>query len=161
MIVVYTSDLHGNKELYSELFELAEDRRAQAVIIGGDMLPMGGSFQYSLVEQKDFIFFYLEPEIRGFLSKAPQATIYAMLGNDDWGASNTHLKNLEGQGILSLLHGRRHALGDNYELIAEYRSDLLNGITILTNKLHNFIAIPYYAWSNRGKSEMITWIPRD
>lgn len=117
MIIVYTSDLHGNKEHYSELFELAEDRRAQAVIIGGDMLPIGGSFQYSLVEQKDFIFSFLEPEIKGFLSKAPQATIYAMLGNDDWGASNTHLKNLEGEGILHLLHGRRHRLGDGYELI--------------------------------------------
>ena len=55
MIVVYTSDLHGNKELYAELFELAEERRAQAVIIGGDMLPMQGSFQYSLLEQKDFL----------------------------------------------------------------------------------------------------------
>lgn len=117
MIVVYTSDLHGNKELYSELFELAEERGAQAVIIGGDMLPMQGSFQYSLLEQKDFIFSYLGPKLRGFLSKAPQATIYAMLGNDDWGASNTHLKNLEGQGILRLIHGQRHALGDRYDLI--------------------------------------------
>ncbi len=117
MIVVYTSDLHGNKELYSELFELAEEKRAQAVIIGGDMLPMRGSFQYSLLEQKDFVFSYLGPMLRGFLSKAPQANIYAILGNDDWGASNTYLKNLEGQGILRLLHGRRHALGDSYELI--------------------------------------------
>jgi Icc-related predicted phosphoesterase len=117
MSVVYTSDLHGNKELYSELFELAEARGAQAVVIGGDMLPIRGSFQYSLLEQKDFIFSYLEPQIKEFLSKAPQTTIYAMLGNDDWGASNTHLKNLEGQGILSLLHGRRHALGDRHELI--------------------------------------------
>ena len=117
MIVAYTSDLHGNKELYSELFELAEERRAQAVIIGGDMLPIRGSFQYSLVEQKDFIFSFLEPELRGFLSKAPQTTIYVMLGNDDWGASHTHLKNLEGQGILNLIHGRRHRLGDDYELI--------------------------------------------
>ena len=117
MIVVYTSDLHGNKELYSELFELAEERGAQAVIIGGDMLPMQGSFQYSLLEQKDFIFSYLAPKLRGFLSKAPQATIYVTLANDDWGASNTHLKNLEGQGILRLIHGQRHALGDRYDLI--------------------------------------------
>jgi len=117
MIVVYTSDLHGNKELYSELFELAEERGAQAVIIGGDMLPMQGSFQYSLLEQKDFIFSYLGPKLRGFLSKAPQATIYAMLGNDDWGASNTHLKSLEGQGTIRLIHGQKHALGDGYDLI--------------------------------------------
>ena len=117
MIVVYTSDLHGNKELYSELFELAEKKRAQAVIIGGDMLPIGGSFQYSILVQKNFIFSYLGPKFRGFLSKTTQATIYAMLGNDDWGASNAHLKNLEGQGILRLIHGQKHALGDSYELI--------------------------------------------
>jgi len=117
MIVVYTSDLHGNKELYSELFELAEKRRAQAVIFGGDMLPIGGSFQYSILVQKNFIFSYLGPKLRGFLSKATQTTIYAMLGNDDWGASNAHLKNLERQGILRLIHGQKHALGDSYELI--------------------------------------------
>jgi len=117
MIVVYTSDLHGNKELYSELFELAEERRAQAVIIGGDMLPLGGFFQYSLLEQKDFIFSYLGPKLRNFLSKAPQVTIYAMLGNDDWGASNIHLRNLEDRGMMRLIHGQRHVLGDSYELI--------------------------------------------
>ncbi|MHA2392855.1 MAG: hypothetical protein ACXAEX_12985 [Promethearchaeota archaeon] len=26
--------------------------------------------------------------------------------------------------------------------------------------MHKFIAIPYYAWSNRGKSQMTVWIPR-
>jgi Icc-related predicted phosphoesterase len=117
MIVVYTSDLHGNKELYSELFDLADERRARAVIIGGDMLPVGDSFQYSLLAQKDFIFSYLEPKLKGFLSKVPQATIYAMLGNYDWSASNLHLKSLEEKGMLRLLHGQKHALRDDYELI--------------------------------------------
>jgi Icc-related predicted phosphoesterase len=117
MIVVYTSDLHGNDELYSELFELAEEGRAQAVTIGGDMLPMQGSLQYSLLEQKDFIFSYLGPKLRDFLSKAPQVTIYAMLGNEDWGASSAHLRDLEEQGVLRLSHGQKHVLGDVYELI--------------------------------------------
>ena len=117
MIVVYTSDLHGNHELYSELFELAEERGAQAVIIGGDMLPLQGSFEYSLLEQKEFIFAYLAPKLREFLSRAPQVTIYAMLGNDDWGASSTHLRELEEQGMLRLIHGQKHVLGDGYEVI--------------------------------------------
>ena len=117
MIVVYTSDLHGNHELYSELFELAEERGAQAVIIGGDMLPLQGSFQYSLLEQKEFVFAYLAPKLRDFLSKAPQVIIYAMLGNDDWGASSTHLRELEEQDMLRLIHGQKHVLSDGYELI--------------------------------------------
>jgi Icc-related predicted phosphoesterase len=117
MVVVYTSDLHGNKELYQELFELAEQRKAQAIIIGGDMLPILGPFKYSLQEQQDFIFSYLEPKIRDFRSRAPQTTIYAMLGNDDWQASNVHLGILVAKGTLRLLHGEKHELGSGYELV--------------------------------------------
>lgn len=57
----------------------------------------------------------------------------------------------------------------------EYRADLLNGVEILkadvpailidpkgenlhTEKQH-FMAIPYYAWANRGKGEMMIWFP--
>ena len=117
MVVVYTSDLHGNKEHYQELFELAEQRKAQAIIIGGDMLPIHGPFKYSLQEQQNFIFSYLEPKIQDFRSRAPQTTIYAMLGNDDWQASNVHLETLVAKGTLRLLHGEKHELGSGYELV--------------------------------------------
>ncbi|MFA9433720.1 MAG: metallophosphoesterase [Deltaproteobacteria bacterium] len=117
MVVVYTSDLHGNKEHYQELFELAEQRKAQTIIIGGDMLPIHGPFKYSLQEQQNFIFSYLEPKIRDFRSRAPQTTIYAMLGNDDWQASNVHLETLVAKGTLRLLHGEKHELGSGYELV--------------------------------------------
>jgi len=117
MVVIYTSDLHGNKENYQELFELAEQRKAQAIIIGGDMLPIHGPFKYSLQEQQNFIFSYLEPKIRDFRSRAPHTTIYAMLGNDDWQASNVHLETLVAKGTLRLLHGEKHELGSGYELV--------------------------------------------
>jgi len=117
MVVVYTSDLHGNKEHYQELFELAEQRKAQTIIIGGDMLPIHGPFKSSLQEQRNFIFSYLEPKIQDFRSRAPQTTIYAMLGNDDWQASNVHLGILVAKGTLQLLHGEKHELGSGYELV--------------------------------------------
>ena len=117
MVVVYTSDLHGNKEHYQELFELAEQRKAQTIIIGGDMLPIQGPFKSSLQEQRNFIFSYLEPKIQDFRSRAPQTTIYAMLGNDDWQASNVHLGILVAKGALRLLHGEKHELGSGYELV--------------------------------------------
>jgi Icc-related predicted phosphoesterase len=117
MVVVYTSDLHGNKEHYQELFELAEQRKAQTIIIGGDMLPIHGPFKSSLQEQRNFIFSYLEPKIQDFRSRAPQTTIYAMLGNDDWQASNVHLGILVAKGTLRLFHGEKHELGSGYELV--------------------------------------------
>ena len=91
MIIVYSADLHGNKELYSELFTIAMQKKAKKIIIGGDMLPHHGPFKYSLQEQEDFIFGYLEPTLRDFLVKAPQTTFYTMLGNDDWQTSNEHM----------------------------------------------------------------------
>jgi hypothetical protein len=50
------------------------------------------------------------------------------------------------------------------------RPELLGGVELLTgravafseggeNDQVKFIAIPYYAWANRGKSEMAVWLP--
>ena len=117
MSVIYTSDLHGNKDLYLELFELAEQKKARAIIIGGDMLPFQGPIQDSLKEQKDFIFDFLEPQLEGLLSKTLQATCYAMLGNYDWQGSQAHLRSLEDKGLLRLMHAKKNNLAAGYELI--------------------------------------------
>ncbi|HUI55517.1 MAG TPA: beta-L-arabinofuranosidase domain-containing protein [Bryobacteraceae bacterium] len=55
-----------------------------------------------------------------------------------------------------------HALNivapDNAPLRTEFRKDLLNGVTVITGS--NLVAIPYYAWANRGMGEMAVWLPR-
>jgi hypothetical protein len=62
-------------------------------------------------------------------------------------------------------------LPDNAPLKAEYRKDMLNGIVVVTGKAlalsgdgksvtRDFVAIPYYAWSNRGEGEMAVWLRR-
>ena len=43
------------------------------------------------------------------------------------------------------------------ELHHEFRSDLLGGVEVITGP--GFLAVPYYAWNNRGKGEMAVWIP--
>ena len=63
----------------------------------------------------------------------------------------------------------------NTAFTTEYKPDLLNGIEIIKasvpavlidangENLHTvnqpFVAIPYYAWANRGKGEMMIWFP--
>jgi len=63
----------------------------------------------------------------------------------------------------------------NTKFETEYKPDLLNGIEVLkanvpailiedngeaiATKKQNFMAIPYYAWANRGKGEMMMWFP--
>ena len=66
-------------------------------------------------------------------------------------------------------HVRSLLLPDDAKLMTELRPDLLNGVVVIkgtalaaseqgSRKPQAFTAIPYYAWANRGPSEMIVWI---
>jgi hypothetical protein len=70
---------------------------------------------------------------------------------------------------------RNLMLPDASALSAEFRTSLLNGVTVVAGKAFGlaydsvgkvskteqpFTAIPYYAWANRGRGEMLVWIPR-
>jgi DUF1680 family protein len=69
---------------------------------------------------------------------------------------------------------RNLMLPDTVPLAAEFRPGLLNGVEVIKGKAvalafdgkgalnrseQEFTAIPYYAWANRGKGQMIVWIP--
>ena len=60
---------------------------------------------------------------------------------------------------------------------SEFRPDLFNGVEVVTGEVsalvrgedgvsvktvpHDLVAIPYYAWANRGMGEMAVWLARD
>jgi DUF1680 family protein len=54
----------------------------------------------------------------------------------------------------------QQTLADDAVLTTEYRTDLLNGITVITNKQKTLTAIPYYVWGHRNIGEMTVWINR-
>ena len=69
---------------------------------------------------------------------------------------------------------RNLLLPDSERLTAAFRPDLLNGVEVVESravalaydqagqvirKNEEFTAIPYYAWANRGRDEMVVWIP--
>jgi DUF1680 family protein len=56
---------------------------------------------------------------------------------------------------------------DDSRFTIERRQDLLGGVTVLranvldrTGRRRRLMAIPYYAWSNRGAGEMAVWLTR-
>lgn len=66
-------------------------------------------------------------------------------------------------------------LPDSAKLDAEFRPSLLNGVVVITGNAASasksaagktvesgrpFVAIPYYAWANRGPGQMLVWLPR-
>lgn len=69
---------------------------------------------------------------------------------------------------------RNFILPSNSTLEAKFEPGLLNGVTVLRGMAqtaqkaddgkmlvsdHAFTAIPYYAWANRGRGQMMVWIP--
>ena len=64
---------------------------------------------------------------------------------------------------------------DAAALSADFRPDLLNGVDVITGPAvmvskdqagrtvetpRPFLAVPYYAWANRGPGQMLVWLPR-
>ncbi len=71
---------------------------------------------------------------------------------------------------------RNLMLPDSANLTAEFKPELLNGVTVIKAKAiaagydadgksirteQDFTAIPYFAWSNRGRGEMTVWLPNN
>jgi DUF1680 family protein len=69
---------------------------------------------------------------------------------------------------------RNLMLPPNERLLAEFKPDLLRGVTVVkgqaialaydaqgkvTKTEQEFTAIPYYAWANRGRGQMMVWFP--
>ena len=79
------------------------------------------------------------------------------------------------EGVDSPTHRVRNLLlPEDAKLTAAYRPDLLNGVEVIEGRALSlaydaqgkvvrsavrFTAIPYYAWANRGRDEMVVWIP--
>jgi hypothetical protein len=72
-------------------------------------------------------------------------------------------------------HVRNLVLADDVSLSSEFRASMLNGVAVVrgtskslsydaagkvVSKTQPFVAIPYYAWANRGRGEMTVWLPR-
>jgi hypothetical protein len=65
---------------------------------------------------------------------------------------------------------------DGARLESEYRPGLLNGVVVISGRVqamrrtgagaavqgqpHRLVAVPYFAWANRGMGEMQVWLPR-
>jgi Icc-related predicted phosphoesterase len=96
---VYASDLHGNRESYDRLFDLDAD----AVVLGGDLLPhTKGTLERRVEAQQAFARDYLSAR---FASRP----CFWIAGNDDWAAA---LPLLEGKG--TAIHGRAVPFLDGY-----------------------------------------------
>ncbi|MCY3022150.1 MAG: metallophosphoesterase [Planctomycetota bacterium] len=108
MRFIYATDLHGNAESYEALLRQAVSSRADAVVLGGDLLTHD-----ALPGQTAFMRSWLAPRLRRFHEAQPAIRVFGLLGNDDWGVLASDLEALEPEGALAYLHQKAHPFGDN------------------------------------------------
>ena len=87
--MLYTADLHGNKEYYKKLITKAKDSEIKAVVIGGDLCPKGGpTVEDAVKAQKEFLKKFFIPELRKL-----KKDVFVIMGNDDFRINETILEN--------------------------------------------------------------------
>ena len=79
MRFIYSTDIHGDKEKYEKLLELATSSGVQNLVIAGDLLPKNAQDRETL--QREFIQGWFKDYLRRL--QEAQIRFIAFLGNDD------------------------------------------------------------------------------
>lgn len=112
--LLFATDLHGRRAAYEELFARARRESPDAVLLGGDLLPLPHGRAEGLLEpQRSFVRDFLEPALLS-LRAGGGPPVYGIFGNDDWAAVRPSFAALEAAGAYHDLHMRRLPLGDHF-----------------------------------------------
>src|SRR6266511_4978638 len=106
MRVVYTSDLHGNRDQYSQVLHLAVERGARAIILGGDLFPNSHEPAHGLMLQREFVYTVFGPWLRRIRTEFRALAVYALPGDEDWASTADLLVDLAEARLFFPLHHR-------------------------------------------------------
>jgi uncharacterized protein len=118
MKLVYTSDIHASNAHLLSLLSIAEKSAADAVVIGGDIVPhyLPEFSDAGIVEaQALYLRRVFIPAVKGFHERFP-VPIYLDLSNDDFKCHRGILQEHEGP-CFRLLHMAKHSLTDTIDII--------------------------------------------
>src|SRR4030043_1350592 len=117
MKLLYTSDLHGETQLYNELLELSIASSAKIIALGGDLLPSfppSKRYEDMIPNQNIFVDQFLIPFFKKILETTSVRQIFLIPGNWDIGYPYLFRKLVEG--IIDLSQ-KNYRLKNGYELI--------------------------------------------
>jgi Icc-related predicted phosphoesterase len=112
--IVFTSDLHGDLNLYRAAGQAAVRTRADALIFGGDLCPgtPSAASQRLPIQQPDFLLYQLSHLLDMWKEQHPTLRIFAIPGNDDCQTILPALEELEMNELVENLHQKTLTLGD-------------------------------------------------
>jgi Icc-related predicted phosphoesterase len=100
----FTSDLHGQGELYEQVVTLAAEHQPEVVLLGGDLAPHGTG-NPGLRHQRVFLEGLLVEFARRLREAVPGGELLLLMGNDDWAANHDVLERYDGA-LWHSLHAR-------------------------------------------------------
>jgi Icc-related predicted phosphoesterase len=117
MKILYTSDIHTDPNHLDRLLAAAGDLQVDAVIIGGDLIPVWEwTLSASIETQRRWIRDVLFPRLAIFLRKSPSTSFFLDFGNDDLMANRPLLEERAGK-YFTLINRQIVALNANLALV--------------------------------------------
>lgn len=101
---LFTSDLHGQSDLYEQVLAEAARGRARVVVLGGDLAPHA-SGAAGPGYQRVFLEGFLVEFARRLREAVSGVELALLMGNDDWRANEDVLERRHGD-LWHYLHGR-------------------------------------------------------
>lgn len=119
MKLLYTSDLHGSLGHYAKVCTLAESKRPDLVVLGGDLLPDDSALESERlgVGQPEFVRTIFREQMVNLRRRAGCKDIFAIFGNHDWGSSVTAMEELAEAGVVTLLDCRQAVSMDGLSFV--------------------------------------------
>lgn len=102
MRLCFTSDLHGNPELYNQLGALLARERPDLLILGGDLLP-DGEIDNPDATQGNYVRERFLPLIRSWRTAIPNMIVATIMGNHDWSCSERAIAGAHERGEIVFL----------------------------------------------------------
>ncbi len=118
MKILFTSDIHAHSRHLFSMLEAAETEQAEALIVGGDIIPHylpGAEAVGVLKAQGRYLETVLIPALETFKKKRP-IPVYIDIANDDYAWNRQALERHDG-GLLRLIHMKKRPLTDKTDLI--------------------------------------------
>jgi uncharacterized protein len=107
---IFVSDLHGSIPRYERLFDIIKKETPDAVLFGGDLLPL---HLPSKMDMNGFIDEIILHHMKTIQEQTNKTRFFVILGNDDPRIYETIFITAERQGILSYIHYKT----ENYKKI--------------------------------------------
>jgi len=111
----FVSDLHGQVQRYEKLFRAIQEERPTVVLLGGDLLPLGGNYlEVGSGKEGGFLRAFMQPGFTRLNDELGDSypRVFLILGNDDPRSEEANLAPGQTRGLWTYIHNNWAEIGN-------------------------------------------------